>query len=130
MTDRTLRDQIASLPRYEPDYCDRMGNRSDMIDEPEGDWLSRDAVLALLAAHTAEQPAPDAVAEAEKGQRFALSVDQSKLFDYLRDASNTDEALRIVGSRIVTSLLSGGPGFAEAIVMELAGISLAKGHQP
>ena len=40
MTDRTLREKIAALPTW------------------KGVWLDRHAVLALLDAHTAEQPAP------------------------------------------------------------------------
>lgn len=56
MTERTLREQIAGLPRY-------MSDEIGMDRCPTGDWINRDAVLALLDAHTAEQPAPDAVAE-------------------------------------------------------------------
>lgn len=64
MTKRTLRDQIASLPRY---LSDELG----MDRSPTGDWIKCDAVLALLDAHTAEQPAPDAVAEADAFDAFA-----------------------------------------------------------
>ncbi|WP_103171551.1 hypothetical protein [Paracoccus sp. SY] len=60
MTERTLRDQIAALTRWDPkDY------KQGMCLDDNGEYILREAVLRLLDAHTAAQPAPDAVAEAE-----------------------------------------------------------------
>lgn len=50
-----LRAQITSLPRYDPDQCDRLGTCADMIEEPEGDWISRDAVLHVFENLTKHQ---------------------------------------------------------------------------
>ena len=63
-------------------------------------------------------------------EQFVLSVNRAKLFDYLHAAKDTDEAMRIAGSRIITSLLSGDAGFAEMVVMEMAGIGFSPAPAP
>ena len=63
MTDK-LREMLEALPRWEPDYIGWRDDRSQMVVEPEGGYLEREAVLAALAA--APQPAPeDGTAECE-----------------------------------------------------------------
>lgn len=76
---KVLRDRIANLPRYEPDFCDGGFNcRSDMTEEPEGDWIKRDEVLALLDAHTAEQPAPALSLEEQEPVSDPMTVAEVK----------------------------------------------------
>ena len=107
MTERTLRDQIASLPRY-------MSDEIGMDRCPTGDWIKRDAVLALLDAHTAEQPAPDAVAEAAKVLLEAMHSDQ------VQGAVDAMHGMLPVGTAR-NDAQSGATFFLDA---------LAKGYQP
>ena len=64
MTERTLRDQIAALQKYRfTGDC--------LVPDGRGVLVNINLVLALLDAHTAAQPAPDAVAEADPADEEA-----------------------------------------------------------
>lgn len=59
-----IREALA-LPRYEPDFTENLGDRSEMKPDPHGDWISAAAILALLDTPLSPSavdgsPAPDA----------------------------------------------------------------------
>lgn len=43
-----LREKVEALPRFDPEECDRLGSTPAMCEDRDGDYLGRDAVLALL----------------------------------------------------------------------------------
>ncbi|AZB54439.1 hypothetical protein EBL89_03545 [Cereibacter sphaeroides] len=57
-------------------------------------------------------------------EKFTLTVERTKLFDFLHSASDTDAAADLLGRRIVMSLLGGESSWREAVVLEVAGINL------
>ncbi|RIA01344.1 hypothetical protein D1122_01390 [Cereibacter sphaeroides] len=57
-------------------------------------------------------------------EKFTLTVERAKLFDFLHSASDTDAADDVLGRRIVMGLLGGESSWREAVVLEVAGIDL------
>ena len=57
--------EVLSLPRYEPDFTENLGDRSEMKPDQHGDWISAKEIAALLATPLSPtavdgSPAPDA----------------------------------------------------------------------
>lgn len=70
MTERTLRDQIERLPRYEPEGEPNHHNGAAwMAQDDAGDWIKRDDALSALDAHTAAREAAAAMAMREAAAR-------------------------------------------------------------